>query len=283
MKKLSLISMVILFLAVASLAVAQSWGGWRGSGGWGMKSGYHRWYDSTIEERVEGEVISVEQVNPQRRMGAGIALKINTVAGTHLVHLGPQWFIERQDINIVAGDRIEVTGARAERSGEEVFLAAEVTKGAYVLKLRDDDGYPVWSGWRRGERGMRGKGRGGRGMAGGFCRPYDAGNEETVKGEVIAVEQVVPRRSMGTGIALKLINAKKPVFVMLGPQWYLERQEITLAAGDTVDVKGVKAVRRGKVVFLAAEVNKDGEVLRLRDEAGFPLWAGGRRRSPKVQ
>ena len=277
MKKLRLISVVMLSLAVASLAGAQPWGGWQGSGGWGMKSGYHRWYDTTKEERVEGEVISVEQVTPQRRMGAGIALKIKTGTGTHLVHLGPQWFIERQDINIVAGDRVEVTGARAARSGEEVFLAAEVTKGEYVLKLRDDDGYPVWAGWRRGARGMRGKGSGGRGMAGGTCRPYDAGKEEMVNGEVVAVEQVAPRRSMGTGIALKLNSGKNPVFVVLGPHWYIERQDMTIAAGDTVDVKGVKTVRRGKEIFLAAEVTKDGEVLKLRDETGFPLWAGWRR------
>lgn len=33
--------------------------------------------------------------------------------------------------------------------GKPALIAAQVKKGDEVLKLRDDAGFPVWSGWRR--------------------------------------------------------------------------------------------------------------------------------------
>jgi len=33
--------------------------------------------------------------------------------------------------------------------GQPAVIAAEVKKGDIVLKLRDDNGIPVWSGWRK--------------------------------------------------------------------------------------------------------------------------------------
>jgi hypothetical protein len=48
---------------------------------------------------------------------------------------------------------------------------------------------------------------------------------------------------------------------------------IPIAAGDTVEITAVKSLRRGGVL-IAGEVRKDGQVLKLRDEKGVPLWAG---------
>lgn len=47
------------------------------------------------------------------------------------------------------GDVIEVKGSRVTVAGKQVVIAAEVKKGDALLKLRDDSGVPVWSGWRR--------------------------------------------------------------------------------------------------------------------------------------
>ena len=33
--------------------------------------------------------------------------------------------------------------------GKPVIIVTEVKKGDTVMKLRDDNGIPVWSGWRR--------------------------------------------------------------------------------------------------------------------------------------
>jgi len=65
------------------------------------------------------------------------------------VHLGPGWFIENQDIKIEPKDKVEIKGSRITFEGKPALIAAEVKKGNEVLKLRDDSGMPVWSGWRR--------------------------------------------------------------------------------------------------------------------------------------
>ena len=150
MKRPIVITMVALSVLATSVAVAQPWQGWKGCGGWCRSGTYGRMYDPAKVETMSGEVASVEQVTPMRRMGAGIGLTLNTAPGAAVVHLGPQWFIERQDVKIVPGDTVEIKGVQAVRGGQNIFIAGEVKKGSEVLKLRDDAGIPVWSGWRRG-------------------------------------------------------------------------------------------------------------------------------------
>jgi len=59
------------------------------------------------------------------------------------------WHVENQDIKIEAGDRIEVKGSRITYAGKPAIIAAEVKKGDEILTLRDENGFPVWAGWRR--------------------------------------------------------------------------------------------------------------------------------------
>jgi len=149
MKK-TLVFGLIAGMLMAATAIAQPWQGWKGSGGWGMGGGYNRMYDPSKVETVSGEVVSVEQIAPMKRMRQGIGLTLKTENNTFLVHLGPQWYIERQDIKISAGDKITVKGARAVRMGQDIIIAAEVKKGDEVLKLRDENGAPAWAGCRQG-------------------------------------------------------------------------------------------------------------------------------------
>jgi hypothetical protein len=134
-----------------------------------------------------------------------------------------------------------------------------------------------WQGWKDCGGWCRENGGG----PGGPGRMYDPAKAETVKGEVVAVEKVGEGRKMGPGIGLKLKTASGELVVHLGPQWYIEQQgEVPIKAGDTVEVKGVKASRGGKEFFLAGEVRKGGDILKLRDDSGVPLWAGWRRGGP---
>lgn len=118
---------------------------------------------------------------------------------------------------------------------------------------------------------------GGRGL--GVGKMYDSSKEITLTGTVTAVEQIASRgRMQGQGVGLTLKTGEETVFVHLGPQWYLdEKAGMKIAAGDTVEIKGAKTVRRGEEVILAAEVKKGSEVLKLRDEKGYPAWAGWKR------
>ena len=127
------------------------WGDWRGSEGWGMSQRYQRMYNPETVETLSGEVLGVEKITPMEGMSSGVHIILKTKEETIPVHLGPVWFIERQDVKIKKGDKIEVTGSKVMMRDKPTIIAAEVKKGDEVLILRDEDGIPVWSGWRRGE------------------------------------------------------------------------------------------------------------------------------------
>jgi len=131
-----------------SMAFA-GWGGWRGSGGWGMGSQYNRMYNPATVETVSGTVELVDKVTPMKGMNYGIHLMIKTDKETIAVHLGPSWYIERLDAKIEKGDRIEVKGSKVTIDGKPAIIAAEVKKGDNILVLRDSQGIPAWAGWRK--------------------------------------------------------------------------------------------------------------------------------------
>ena len=142
-----LISILSLFLAPESFA--QRGLKWRGSGGWGMGSNYNRMYDPKTAETVTGEVVSVDRMTPMKGMSYGVHLMLKTDKETVSIHLGPVWFIENQDVKIEPKDKVEVKGSRITFEGKPAIIAAEVKKGDEVLKIRDENGFPFWSGWRR--------------------------------------------------------------------------------------------------------------------------------------
>ena len=145
-------STAVVFVLMALLAVpalAGPWRGWRGSGGWGAGGGYQRLYNPATVETVVGEVLSIDRITPMKGMSYGIHVMLKTDKETIPVHLGPAWYMERLDTKIDKGDTVEVKGSRITYNGKPAIIAAEVKKGEAVLKLRDDNGFPAWSGWRR--------------------------------------------------------------------------------------------------------------------------------------
>jgi len=88
-------------------------------------------------------------------------------------------------------------------------------------------------------------------------------------------------QGMGGGVHLMVKTDKEEIAVHLGPRWYVDEQTVKLAVKDRVEVRGSRITQAGKPVIIAAEVKKADQVLKLRDEAGLPLWGGkGRRQGP---
>ncbi len=145
---LSVLTVLLAVLSAATVFAAPGRGG-GGSGGWGMGGSYQRMYNPATVETVTGNVESVEKVTPMKGMRYGIHLMLKTDKETIPVHLGPGWFIERLDTRLVKGDTVEVKGSRVTVAGKPAIIAAEVKKGEETLKLRDENGVPVWAGWRR--------------------------------------------------------------------------------------------------------------------------------------
>jgi len=152
MKKIATAVMIlgVSTLLLATDALAQGFR-WRGGGGWGAGGQYGRLYDAKTVETISGEVTAVEQMTPFKDMGRGVHLTLKTDKETISVHLGPVWYIERQDTKIAAGDKIEVKGSRITYEGKPAIIAAEIHKGDEVLMLRDASGIPMWAGWRRSQ------------------------------------------------------------------------------------------------------------------------------------
>lgn len=148
-KSTSAVLAFVLSALMTAPALAGPGGNWRGSGGWGMGGAYQRMYNPAAVETIVGEVVSIDKMTPTKGMSYGIHAQVKTYRETIPVHLGPGWYLERQDTRINKGDAIEVKGSRITYQGKPAIIASEIKKGDSLLKLRDDSGYPVWAGWRR--------------------------------------------------------------------------------------------------------------------------------------
>jgi hypothetical protein len=151
MKKIGILVTAIFILSILLVtdSFAQRGMKWKGSGGWGMGTQYSKMYNPKTVETISGEVVSIDKITPMKGMSYGVHLTIKTNKETISVHLGPEWYIESQDVKIMPKDKVEVKGSRITFGGNPAIIAAEVKKGEQVLKLRDENGFPVWSGWRR--------------------------------------------------------------------------------------------------------------------------------------
>lgn len=153
MKKLGACVAIVaaLSLLLATQSGAQAGRGYRhgGSGGWGPGSQYGRVYEPKTVETVSGEVVSVDKITPMKGMSYGVHLTLKTDKETISVHLGPGWYIENQDVRIEPKDKVEIKGSRITFAGKPAIIAAEVKRGDQILKLREENGLPVWAGWRK--------------------------------------------------------------------------------------------------------------------------------------
>jgi hypothetical protein len=122
-----------LCLALGGPALAQTAGG-RGMG----------MYNPQTVTTIKG---TVETRGPQigRRI-QHVSWVIKTDKGNVTVHLGPARFISQQQMVINPGDTMEATGSEMQMGGGTMMVAKEVTVKGKTLKLRDDQGLPVWRG-----------------------------------------------------------------------------------------------------------------------------------------
>lgn len=116
-----------------------------GGQGWGAHTAYGKLFDPTTLVTLRGEVLSVERFTPFRQMGYGLLVVLETPTETIDVHVGPGWFVAEQDFEISPGDKITVRGSRILFQERPAIIATEVRSGQRTLKLRLDNGQPVWS------------------------------------------------------------------------------------------------------------------------------------------
>lgn len=64
--------------------------------------------------------------------------------------------------------------------------------------------------------------------------------------------------------------------VLVGPVTFINESKVKLKEGDKITVKGYRDGTYGEEVITAQEINKDGAVLKLRDEQRKALWPSNR-------
>ena len=65
------------------------------------------------------------------------------------MHLGPSWYLDEKKFAVKAGDTVSVTGSKVTLNNQPALIAREVRVNSTTLKLRDDQGLPVWRGQAR--------------------------------------------------------------------------------------------------------------------------------------
>lgn len=102
----------------------------------------------TFDDR--GKVVQVRTETLAEGMHPGMALLVDTkTQGQVLVHLGPVWYLERQEFEIKPGDEVGIKGKCDKKEGRLEVIAFELTRGDYLLQLRDAQGRPNWEAWRK--------------------------------------------------------------------------------------------------------------------------------------
>lgn len=141
-------------ILVLSLGLILVGGGQAGEnndpGGWEKGGAYDRQYRSNELEKLKATVVAIEEVVPLPGMSPGVALRVvesDNDKDSILVHVCPQWYMNRDAIGIKKGDQLKMRGAWAEINGKDVFMASKIKKGEYFeLKVRlTKDGTPFWS------------------------------------------------------------------------------------------------------------------------------------------
>lgn len=143
MKKLAFLAMLV---AAPALSLAQ------GGPPPGKGPGAMRQFDPATIVTVTGTVAGALRVD--RGMGhSGVHLLVKTAEGEIPVHLGPDFWVDKQTVKFAKGDEIAVKGSKITFEGKPAIIAVTVTKGGSTLVLRDDKGVPVWKGQGMGQGG----------------------------------------------------------------------------------------------------------------------------------
>ena len=130
------VAVVILALALPSVAAAGQQGFW-----WG--SPVNPGFDRNTVIQATGTAAQVD-IAPR---GGPCTLSLQTPTERFTVMLAPGWFLSEQNADIQTGDPLVIEGSKMmDRRGHLNLVAALVTnqRTGAVLRLRDETGRPVW-------------------------------------------------------------------------------------------------------------------------------------------
>ena len=66
-----------------------------------------------------------------------------------LVALGPIDYFAGQNKVLKAGNRVTVTGSMITVDDTPLMIATKIKEGNEEMQVRDNEGHPIWMGWKR--------------------------------------------------------------------------------------------------------------------------------------
>lgn len=103
-----------------------------------------------VQGKISGRITRLRAETFSPYMEPGLAMDVQTPdRGLIHVHLGPLWFLDRQETDLKPGDEVTIHGFCYELAGQERLLAGEVKHKDHTLVLRDPQGRPYWEAWRK--------------------------------------------------------------------------------------------------------------------------------------
>ncbi|MFP4162371.1 MAG: hypothetical protein ACLFQB_00555 [Chitinispirillaceae bacterium] len=145
MNVMKLLVVLCVVLGLYQTPSAQQLVKFRGSDGWGHDSRYEQLFSGFDLQTYIGDVVRIDTVTPMQDMGVGIQIVLDYESEKIPVHLGPAWYILNQDINFPQDKEIEVRGCSAFYSSSEFIMPVEIRLKDRILRLRDEEGYPLWN------------------------------------------------------------------------------------------------------------------------------------------
>ena len=100
-------------------------------------------YDKSKEKTVAGTAEAVTVV-PGGRRGGGLHVILAADSGKWEAFLGPQDYSRSIGLTLAKGDANTITGSAD--ADAKTLIAREVRKGDKTYRLRDENGFPLWSG-----------------------------------------------------------------------------------------------------------------------------------------
>lgn len=118
------------------------------------------------------------------------------------------------------------------------------------------------------------KENGSSGKTSNYGKMFNPKTIETFDAYVASILTIYEAQKSTYGIHLEVKNDKGVIPVHLGPSWYLDDQNVLFSIGDTLSITGSRITYEGAPAIIALEVQKNENVLLLRDKNGFPRWKG---------
>jgi hypothetical protein len=275
-------------------------------GGWSSSSSYNQLYNPKNETTFSGKIVGISDVAPNKSMTAAATILVKSKnGGTSTVDLGPAWFIDNQKTKLHVNDSVKVTGVKASLDNRTFYIARKLIKGNHALYVRELTGFPMWVAMRDHadeigpgatalNLGPLGNGNEADSSAGPVAlavpppppatAPPTPVNTNDLKPPIQGtVNQVLNVQNPQTGQMEQYVEVNTPngpINVDLGPQWYMQQQQVNWVPGSNISVQGtpvnsnILLPNNGNPIILANGLNYGNQfmVFRHGQVTAFNAW-----------